>query len=398
MRQRSARAGPRRPGSRRWPRWAASGPAARGSGSRSRWRGAAAPADRRTRTPRPRRARGSGRERNEEAEDDGNDVHRPIRATRTLSEAQHDRRRGASPARVGATLAPRSGRARQPRSIACARRAAERWRVLRIRPSPSCCPASTSARTSGRCTTRLAPVLEKITRSFEVIFVDDGSTDGCSEMLDALNPQDPRFKVIHFSRNFGHQAALSAGLDASTGAAVVLMDCDLQDPPEVIESFIDALAERLRGRLRRPPEAQGGHPQARGLRGLLPLDAHDGPDRRAARRRRLLPDGPQGGRRAEASARVAPLPARPALLGRLPPGRRRVRARRAATRGAEVHARQAGAAGGLRLRRASRPCRCASRRGWASSPRPSASGSPSGRSARSSSTCRRRAAGRARSR
>ena len=86
---------------------------------------------------------------------------------------------------------------------------------------------------------RLAPLLEKITRSFEVIFVDDGSTDGCGEMLDALNRQDPRFKVIHFSRNFGHQAALSAGLDASTGAAVVLMDCDLQDPPEVIENFID---------------------------------------------------------------------------------------------------------------------------------------------------------------
>jgi len=58
-------------------------------------------------------------------------------------------------------------------------------------------------------------------------------------MLDELNRQDPRFRVLHFSRNFGHQAALSAGLDASSGGAVVLMDCDLQDPPEVIESFID---------------------------------------------------------------------------------------------------------------------------------------------------------------
>jgi polyisoprenyl-phosphate glycosyltransferase len=86
---------------------------------------------------------------------------------------------------------------------------------------------------------RLAPVLEKITHSFEVIFVDDGSSDGCGELLDALNRRDPRFKVIHFSRNFGHQAALSAGLDASSGAAVVLMDCDLQDPPEVIQRFID---------------------------------------------------------------------------------------------------------------------------------------------------------------
>lgn len=87
---------------------------------------------------------------------------------------------------------------------------------------------------------RLAPLLERVTGgSFEVIFVDDGSTDGSSELLDDLNLQDARFKTIHFSRNFGHQAALSAGLDASAGAGVVLMDCDLQDPPEVIESFFD---------------------------------------------------------------------------------------------------------------------------------------------------------------
>lgn len=87
---------------------------------------------------------------------------------------------------------------------------------------------------------RLAPLLERVTGGrFEVIFVDDGSTDGCGELLDDLNQQDARFKTIHFSRNFGHQAALSAGLDASTGAGVVLMDCDLQDPPEVIEQFFD---------------------------------------------------------------------------------------------------------------------------------------------------------------
>jgi dolichol-phosphate mannosyltransferase len=87
---------------------------------------------------------------------------------------------------------------------------------------------------------RLLPLLERVSAgSFEVIFVDDASTDGSGEMLDALNERDGRCKVIHFSRNFGHQAAFSAGLDASTGSAVVMMDCDLQDPPEAIEQFLD---------------------------------------------------------------------------------------------------------------------------------------------------------------
>ncbi len=86
---------------------------------------------------------------------------------------------------------------------------------------------------------RLIPVLEKATEgSFEVLFVDDGSHDGSAEILDAYHARDPRSKVIHFSRNFGHQAALQAGLDEATGEAVILMDADLQDPPEVLDQFI----------------------------------------------------------------------------------------------------------------------------------------------------------------
>jgi glycosyltransferase involved in cell wall biosynthesis len=87
---------------------------------------------------------------------------------------------------------------------------------------------------------RLTPLLERLTGGqFEVIVVDDGSTDASPDILDAMGAEDARVKVVHLSRSFGHQAALSAGLDASRGTGVVLMDCDLQDPPEVIEQFVE---------------------------------------------------------------------------------------------------------------------------------------------------------------
>lgn len=86
---------------------------------------------------------------------------------------------------------------------------------------------------------RLIPVLDRVVgEAFEVLFVDDGSRDGSAEILDAFHEGDPRLKVIHFSRNFGHQAALQAGLDEARGDAVIMMDADLQDPPEILEQFI----------------------------------------------------------------------------------------------------------------------------------------------------------------
>lgn len=75
--------------------------------------------------------------------------------------------------------------------------------------------------------------------SWEVIFVDDGSTDATPNVLACESLRDDRVKVIRFSRNFGHQAAVTAGLDFANGDAVVVMDADLQDPPELLPRMLD---------------------------------------------------------------------------------------------------------------------------------------------------------------
>ncbi len=75
---------------------------------------------------------------------------------------------------------------------------------------------------------------------FEVVCVDDGSVDDTLTRLIALAEQDARFKVIELSRNFGKEAALSAGIDAATGDAIIPFDADLQDPPELIPKLIEA--------------------------------------------------------------------------------------------------------------------------------------------------------------
>lgn len=77
----------------------------------------------------------------------------------------------------------------------------------------------------------------------EIVFANDGSSDGTLEMLEAAAEDDPRIVVVELSRNFGHQTALAAALDQATGEVVVLMDGDLQDPPEAIPTLIDRYRE-----------------------------------------------------------------------------------------------------------------------------------------------------------
>lgn len=84
----------------------------------------------------------------------------------------------------------------------------------------------------------LAPVLERLPGAVEVVCIDDGSRDDTLARLVALHLQDPRYRVLQLSRNFGKEATLSAGLDAARGDAVIPIDADLQDPPELILKMV----------------------------------------------------------------------------------------------------------------------------------------------------------------
>jgi glycosyltransferase involved in cell wall biosynthesis len=84
---------------------------------------------------------------------------------------------------------------------------------------------------------RLFAVLEGISPNFEIVYVDDGSTDSTPDLLREMQLHENRVRAIRFSRNFGHQVAITAGLEHARGDAVVIIDADLQDPPEVIREF-----------------------------------------------------------------------------------------------------------------------------------------------------------------
>lgn len=100
-------------------------------------------------------------------------------------------------------------------------------------------PVYNEERSLPELTSRLREVLESSSVRFEIVLINDGSTDRSLETLRKLRTQDPRIKLIDLSRNFGHQVAVSAGLDHATGRAVIVMDADLQDPPEVLPELIE---------------------------------------------------------------------------------------------------------------------------------------------------------------
>jgi dolichol-phosphate mannosyltransferase len=90
---------------------------------------------------------------------------------------------------------------------------------------------------------RLKRVMDSCEEPYEVIFVDDGSKDKTYEKVKVICNEDNSFKLVKFSRNFGHQAAITAGMNTSVGKAVIVIDADLQDPPEIILKMIEKWKE-----------------------------------------------------------------------------------------------------------------------------------------------------------
>ena len=143
---------------------------------------------------------------------------------------------------------------------------------------------------------RLDALIEALDAEAEVIFVDDGSTDTSAIVIEAKARADKRYRLIKLSRNFGHQIAITVGLDHAAGRAVIVMDADLQDPPEVVLGDDRQVEGGLRRRLGRARLAPRRKPlQARDGRSLLSphgaarrrLDARNAGDFRLIDRRAL---------------------------------------------------------------------------------------------------------------
>ena len=101
-------------------------------------------------------------------------------------------------------------------------------------------PAYNERENLGAFVSRVRAAVEPLGCDWEIIVVDDGSTDGSDDVLRALHAEDARIKALRLSRNFGHEPASTAGLEAARGDAVILLDADLQDPPELIPDLVTA--------------------------------------------------------------------------------------------------------------------------------------------------------------
>lgn len=122
--------------------------------------------------------------------------------------------------------------------------------------------------------------------TFEFLYVNDGSTDRSETELEAIATKDPRVRLLHFARNYGHQIAITAGLDAARGDAVVIMDTDMQDPPAVVPELVrawragaDVAYAQRRSRRDGPVKKATAHVYYRVLDGLsdhrIPRDTGD---------------------------------------------------------------------------------------------------------------------------
>ena len=111
----------------------------------------------------------------------------------------------------------------------------------------------------------MCPVMEQIPAEFELIFVDDGSQDGTLSILESLCGKDPRCRYFSFSRNFGKEAAIYAGLQHALGDYVAVMDVDLQDPPSLLPEMFRILQEEPYDCVATRRSSRAGEPRLRSL-------------------------------------------------------------------------------------------------------------------------------------